>query len=38
MYDEFGLFIDGVWAKGGASADVFSPVTEKLLGKIAAAS
>lgn len=38
MYKEFGLFIDGNWAKGGAVLDVASPVTEQVLGTIAAAS
>lgn len=38
MYGDFGLFIDGSWTKGGTSADVFSPVTEKSLGAVSAAS
>lgn len=38
MYDAYGLFIDGAWVKGGTTLDVASPVTEKVLGTIAAAS
>ena len=38
MYENFGLFINGFWTKGGKSAEVYSPVTEKSLGSIAAAS
>ena len=38
MYDDFGLFIGGAWIKGGKTADVMSPVTEKPLGSVAAAS
>ncbi|MDE3177025.1 MAG: NAD-dependent succinate-semialdehyde dehydrogenase [Pseudomonadota bacterium] len=38
MYDKFGLFIDGAWKKGTASLEVMSPVTEKTLGVIPAAS
>ena len=38
MYENFGLFIDGSWTKGGKTAEVHSPVTEKSLGSIAAAS
>ena len=38
MYENFGLFIDGFWTKGGKTAEVYSPVTEKSLGSIAAAS
>lgn len=38
MYEQFGCFIDGAWCAGGARLDVFSPVTEKLLGTVAAAS
>lgn len=38
MYDNFGIFIDGAWTGGGASLDVASPVTEKVLGTIAAAT
>lgn len=38
MYEDFGLFIDGSWTKGGKTAEVHSPVTEKSLGSIAAAS
>ncbi|MXN63989.1 aldehyde dehydrogenase family protein [Stappia sp. GBMRC 2046] len=34
MFEKFGLFINGTWrqAAGGASASVFSPVTEQPLG------
>ena len=38
MYDKFGLFLKGAWVKGGKEAEVFSPVSEKSLGKVAAAS
>ena len=38
MYDSFGLFINGAWTRGGTSADVHSPVTEKPLGAVSAAS
>ena len=38
MYDTFGLFLSGAWVKGGETTEVFSPVTEKSLGKIAAAT
>ena len=38
MYDSFGLFINGAWTRGGTSADVHSPVTEKPLGTVSAAS
>ncbi|PIE16273.1 MAG: NAD-dependent succinate-semialdehyde dehydrogenase [Rhodobacterales bacterium] len=38
MYDNFGLFLSGAWTKGSETAEVFSPVTEKSLGKIAAAN
>lgn len=38
MYNSFGCFIDGAWRAGAASLEVLSPVTEKLLGAIAAAS
>lgn len=38
MYDAFGLFIDGSWTVGTASLDVVSPVTEKPLGTVPAAS
>ena len=38
MYGKFGLFINGAWTKGGKTADVLSPVTEKSLGTIQAAS
>lgn len=35
MYENFGLFIAGAWraASGGATAPVFSPVTEQALGQ-----
>ncbi len=32
MYAKFGLFINGSWVPGSASADVISPVTEKAIG------
>ena len=40
MYDKFGLFIDGRWtsALDGATAPVFSPVTERPLGQVPVAS
>src|SRR5690606_18747828 len=40
MYENYGLFIDGGWrpAQGGATLDVLSPVTERLLGKAPAAT
>jgi succinate-semialdehyde dehydrogenase/glutarate-semialdehyde dehydrogenase len=38
MYSKLGCFIDGAWRRGSASLDVVSPVTERLLGQIAAAS
>ena len=38
MYKNFGCFINGAWREGTASLEVLSPVTEKLLGAIAAAS
>ncbi len=36
MYDRFGLFINGAWtaAADGATAPVFSPVTEQALGNV----
>lgn len=34
MYAKFGLFINGVWVPGSASADVISPVTEKAIGTV----
>lgn len=36
MYDKFGLFIDGRWtaALNGATAPVFSPVSERPLGQV----
>lgn len=40
MYDKFGLFIDGRWtaAMNGATAPVFSPVSERPLGQVPVAS
>ena len=38
MYDKFGIFRSGEWLKGGEKTEVFSPVTEKSLGTIAAAN
>lgn len=38
MYDRFGCFIEGAWRAGAAGLEVLSPVTEKSLGHIAAAS
>ena len=38
MYRDFGLFIGGSWMKGGNTLEVRSPVTEKSLGVIGAAS
>ena len=40
MYKPFGLFIDGAWgpAQGGATAPVFSPVSERPLGDCPVAS
>lgn len=38
MYECFGLFIGGAWTKGTKTSEVYSPVTEKSLGQIAAAS
>jgi len=37
MYQNFGCFVGGEWCKGSETLDVFSPVTEKPLGTIAAA-
>lgn len=34
MYAKFGLFINGNWVPGSASADVISPVTEKAIGTV----
>ncbi|MGE8106191.1 NAD-dependent succinate-semialdehyde dehydrogenase [Allorhizobium sp. NPDC080224] len=34
MYAKFGLFINGSWVPGSASADVISPVTEKEIGTV----
>ncbi|ODT22735.1 MAG: NAD-dependent succinate-semialdehyde dehydrogenase [Kaistia sp. SCN 65-12] len=34
MYAKFGLFINGSWVPGSASADVISPVTEKAIGTV----
>lgn len=38
MYENYGLFLSGAWTKGDKTAEVLSPVTEKSLGEIAAAS
>jgi len=38
MYDTFGLFIGGAWTAGGTTLEVLSPVTEKPLGRCAAAT
>lgn len=38
MYQGFGNFVGGAWTAGADSLDVYSPVTEKLLGSIPAAS
>lgn len=38
MYSKFGCFIDGAWRAGNALLDVVSPVTERSLGQVAAAS
>lgn len=38
MYEQFGLFINGAWEKGSASAEVLSPVTEKAIGHAATAT
>lgn len=38
MYQRFGCFIDGGWRKGAAPLQVNSPVSEKPLGTVAAAS
>ena len=37
MYDGFGLFIGGSWARGSGTAEVLSPVTEKPVGEVAVA-
>lgn len=36
MYQDFGFYIDGAWraARNGATAEVFSPVTEQSLGAV----
>ncbi len=38
LYADFGCFIGGGWQAGGADLAVFSPVTEKPLGTLAAAT
>ncbi|RWR31041.1 NAD-dependent succinate-semialdehyde dehydrogenase [Sinirhodobacter populi] len=38
MYSQFGLFIDGSWIPGAVTAEVISPVTEKPLGTVPAAT
>lgn len=38
MYQDFGLFIDGVWQASANSVPVHSPVTEKVLGHAPAAT
>lgn len=38
MYSQFGLFIGGHWTPGTAAAEVISPVTEKPLGRVPAAT
>tara|TARA_B100000575_G_C23127424_1_gene653400 strand:- start:95 stop:1525 length:1431 start_codon:yes stop_codon:yes gene_type:complete len=38
MYNNFGLFMSGVWVKGGETTKVLSPVTEQSLGEITAAT
>jgi succinate-semialdehyde dehydrogenase/glutarate-semialdehyde dehydrogenase len=38
MYEKFGLFIGSEWVKPAATADVFSPVTEKTIGTAPAAT
>ncbi|MFT6532820.1 MAG: succinate-semialdehyde dehydrogenase/glutarate-semialdehyde dehydrogenase [Limimaricola cinnabarinus] len=38
MYQNFGLFIDGAWVRSSDGLDVLSPVTEKPLGRVPAAS
>ncbi|MFC3060726.1 NAD-dependent succinate-semialdehyde dehydrogenase [Paenirhodobacter populi] len=38
MYSQFGLFIDGSWTPGAVTAEVISPVTEKPLGTVPAAT
>ncbi|MDE3026849.1 MAG: NAD-dependent succinate-semialdehyde dehydrogenase [Paracoccaceae bacterium] len=38
MYSKFGLYIDGAWRAGTTSLEVISPVTEKPLGTVWAAS
>ncbi|WEX12817.1 NAD-dependent succinate-semialdehyde dehydrogenase [Pseudomonas sp. G11] len=34
MYEQYGLFINGRWIPGSASAEVISPVTERPLGRV----
>lgn len=38
MYERFGLYIDGEWQKGNGAAQVYSPVTGKVIGETATAS
>jgi succinate-semialdehyde dehydrogenase/glutarate-semialdehyde dehydrogenase len=38
MYARYGLFIGGDWVRGGATAEVLSPVTEKPVGEAAVAA
>ncbi len=38
MYETFGLFINGKWIRAGSTIDVYSPVTENLLGAAPAAN
>jgi succinate-semialdehyde dehydrogenase / glutarate-semialdehyde dehydrogenase len=38
MYDAFGLFIGGQWVKPSATAEVFSPVSERAIGLAPAAT
>lgn len=38
MYDSYGLFFKGAWHDSGSSAEVFSPVTGKILGRAKTAS
>lgn len=38
MYDKFGLLVGGTWTTPSATAEVFSPVTEKAIGNAPAAT
>ena len=38
MYSQYGLFIGGRWQEGAQTAEVLSPVTEKVLGHVPVAS